>query len=257
MSPECTLFSSLQRLRKTEVPADELSEAIECVNFCVDVAMYQIRKGRYFYFEHPLAASSWQLDSLSGLMTTEGVENVVVHMCRFNLRSRDSVGDDGLSKKPTRVLTNLPSLAESINKKCTGDHDHIHLVGGRAKAAAQYTREFCNAIIDGILVLLEHMAATRKLGPALYECELYDGNEEGYDYGDADFYFSGDGYCVDDVKGGTLPMEMVREGRRAEMQGFAERKVYEVRPRLEAQAKGAKVIGVRWVDTAKAGKVRS
>ena len=52
-------------------------------------------------------------------------------------------------------------------------------------------------------------------------------------------------------------MDLVREGRQAEMAGFAARKVYEVRPRWEATSKGLKVVGVRWVDTAKAGKVRS
>ena len=62
---------------------------------------------------------------------------------------------------------------------------------------------------------------------------------------------------MDDVKGGELPMDLVREGRRSEMAGFAARRVYDVVPRFDAKSKGAKVIGVRWVDTAKAGKVRS
>ena len=81
--------------------------------------------------------------------------------------------------------------------------------------------------------------------------------DDSYDAGQADFCFRDDGYCVDDVKGGELPMELVREGRQAEMSGFASRKVYEVRPRWEARAKGQKVMGVRCVDAAKARKVRS
>lgn len=52
-------------------------------------------------------------------------------------------------------------------------------------------------------------------------------------------------------------MEFVREGRKAVMQGFAERKVYAVCPRWEATKNGHKVVGVQWVDTAKGGKVRS
>ena len=44
-------------------------------------------------------------------------------------------------------------------------------------------------------------------------------------------------------------MELVREGRKAEMQGFHATGVYEVRPRSEATSKGARVVGVRWVDT--------
>ena len=52
-------------------------------------------------------------------------------------------------------------------------------------------------------------------------------------------------------------MEWVREGRRAEMAGFAARRVYDVRRRYEAMAKGARVVGVRWVDALKGDKVRS
>ena len=69
--------------------------------------------------------------------------------------------------------------------------------------------------------------------------------------------FNWTGYCVDDVKGGELPMEWVKHARKDEMNGFAERRVYVVRPRTEALAKGAKIVGVRWVDTRKGDKVRS
>ena len=34
LSPECTLFSALQNLRKTEIPPEELKKAINCVSFC-------------------------------------------------------------------------------------------------------------------------------------------------------------------------------------------------------------------------------
>ena len=52
-------------------------------------------------------------------------------------------------------------------------------------------------------------------------------------------------------------MELVRLGRKAEMEGFHGRRVYEVRPRAEATAKGARAVGVRWVDTMKGSAVRS
>ena len=68
------------------------------------------------------------------------------------------------------------------------------------------------------------------------------------------FTFNDWGYCADDVHGGTLPMELVREARRSEIAGFSSRRVYEIRPRHDA---GGKVVGVRWVDSAKNGGVRS
>ena len=121
------------------------------VQFSVKVAEYQISRGRFFYFEHPLSAKSWDLKDLIRLRETDGVDSVVVHMCSFGLGSWDKQGW-GLAMKPTRILTNMPSIASSLNRRCTGDHRHVHLMSGRAKAAAAYTEAFCDSIIDGIEV---------------------------------------------------------------------------------------------------------
>ena len=138
LSPECTLFSALQHIRKTDIPADEMARAMSCVRFCVEIAEEQISQGRFFYFEHPLTASSWSMPELCRLREHSEVEDIVLHMCAFGLRAEDREGV-GLAKKPTRVLTNMPSIAASINRRCVGDHRHVHLVSGKAKAAAKYT----------------------------------------------------------------------------------------------------------------------
>ena len=41
--PECTLFSALQNLWKTDIPADETATAMACVRFCVDVTDFRLR----------------------------------------------------------------------------------------------------------------------------------------------------------------------------------------------------------------------
>ena len=259
LSPECTLFSALQNLRKTEIPADDMAKAIECVRFSVEVAKYQILKGRFFYFEHPLTVSSWTLEDLANLRDRHDVEDVVLHMCAFGLTSEDGDGD-GLVKKPTRVLTNLPSVATALSRRCTGDHRHVHLMSGRAKAAAYYSEEFCNGIIDGVKVYLECTMLAKVSGAFELDCgELNVADDLEYEYGGSEipFEFRGGSHCVDDVRGGELPLDLVREGRKAEIKGFSSRRVYEVRPRWEATQKGAKVVGVRWVDTLKGSKVRS
>ena len=168
LSPECTLISALQRLRKTAIPSEHMAVAIECVRFCVEVANYQRKKNRYFYFEHPLTASSWQLEELAGLRDQEDVIDVVLHMCQLNLRAIESEGE-GVAKKPTRVLTNLPSLAESISRKCPGGHRHVHLMSGKAKAAAKYTEEFSQAVVDGVEVLLELLTQVDKDGAVCFD----------------------------------------------------------------------------------------
>ena len=92
LSPPCTLFSSLQNLRKSDIPADELEVAMACVRFCVEVALFQISRGRLFHFEHPLTATSWSMPELDDLRCRNEVEDVTVHMCAFGLEAEDEEG---------------------------------------------------------------------------------------------------------------------------------------------------------------------
>ena len=208
MSPECTLFSVLQNLRKTPMNAEAWEKAVNCVKFAVKVARLQMAGGRYFYFEHPLSATSWAvIDELVELREMIEVQSVVLHMCQFGLTSRDSEGP-GLAKKPTRVLTNLPSVAGMIDRKCQGGHRHVTLLDGKAKAAAAYTEEFCNSIIEGVEMYYDWLNndAEEMCG------ELFNFGEDMCDPDEKEipFTFSDDGYCIDDVRGGELPLEWVR-----------------------------------------------
>ena len=66
-----------------------------------------------------------------------------------------------------------------------------------------------------------------------------------------------EGSYIDDVTGKGLDAKMVFEGRREELKGFDGRGVYEVRTREWAETNGIPVLGTRWVDRMKAGRVRS
>ena len=146
MSPPCTLFSLLQHLRRTPISEEEWRKAVSMVNFCVRVAELQEAAGRFYYFEHPLGASSWGLTDLRRLREKATTYSVAVHMCQFDLRTRNG----GLAKKPTRILTNLVTIAEKVNRQCQGGHAHGHLMSGRAGPAAFYTDQFVDAILEGI-----------------------------------------------------------------------------------------------------------
>ena len=165
------------------------------------------------------------MPDLAGLRDAEDVFDVVLHACQFGLKSTDSLGE-GLVKKPTRVITNMASIAGMLDRQCTGDHRHVHLVSGKAKAAAEYTEDFCKAIVDGIAIYMEHR-----------EEVLFEMSGEYFDdiipENDIPVHFDGCGRCVDDVSGAELPMELVRKGREAEIECFSERKVYAIHPRQE------------------------
>ena len=89
-------------------------------------------------------------------MERPGVKDVVVHMCQFGLTLRDHFGE-GPAKKPTRIITNLSSIAEAVDRKCSRDHRHVEVKGGiRSRQVGAYSHEFASALVDGIACFLEH-----------------------------------------------------------------------------------------------------
>ena len=49
-------------------------------------------------------------------------------------------------KKPTGFMSSSRCIIQELDRKCTGDHDHVQLVGGRAAGAVFYPQSFCEAI---------------------------------------------------------------------------------------------------------------
>ena len=124
--------------------------------FAVELYRLQMEQGRLFLHEHPLSATSWGLEVMRDLAEDPRVHKVCAHQCMLGLKS---VGDDGVerpSQKPTGFLTNSRALAERLDVKCQGDHDHNILMGAkRTSRAAQYPDELCDAILEGLAEHLE------------------------------------------------------------------------------------------------------
>ena len=56
--------------------------------------------------------------------------------------------------------------------------------------------------------------------------------------------------AFDDVKGGNLPVALVRTARQEEMQFVRDREIFEYRPTAECvQKTGRPPVGVKWIDT--------
>ena len=79
-----------------------------------------------------------------------GVITVDLDMCRFGFKACDQWGE-GLAMKPTRIMTNMSCAPLFLEKKCCGGHRHVALMSGKAKAAARYTDDFCQAMIDCLI----------------------------------------------------------------------------------------------------------
>ena len=61
---------------------------------------------------------------------------------------------------------------------------------------------------------------------------------------------------MDDIKGTAMDPKLTREARREEIEEFRRRRVYEVVPRRSMRP-GAKIVGVRRVETDKGARLTS
>ena len=121
-SPPCTMFSSLQNLRKSKRNQAEFQRKLEVakkhVRFCVSLYEIQMAEGRYFLHEHPRNATSWAMAEVVELANTEGVATTTCDMCAFGMEITDRQGR-ALVEKAIKFLTSSPEVCRHINRRCS------------------------------------------------------------------------------------------------------------------------------------------
>ena len=112
----------------------------------------QLREGRWFLHEHPAGASSWGLEEVRKMEKEEGVTIRVADQCMYGLKtlSKDKIIRDKAVGKRTKFMTNSQGLAIELSQRCNASHQHQELVSGRAKGAARYLEELCEATCRGL-----------------------------------------------------------------------------------------------------------
>ena len=105
-----------------------------------------------FLHEHPWSARSGGLPCVQEILCHPSVGLVQCHLCRFKMSTHIETknGQRGLVKKPTGLLSSRRCVRQELDKKCTGDHAHVPLVGGRAAGAQVYPQMLCEAICRGV-----------------------------------------------------------------------------------------------------------
>ena len=157
-SPPCTRFSNLNNLNVAVHGAEwerchleERRKAVEHLKFSALFMKLQHRDGKYFLFEHPAGANSWEVAEIQQVMNLPGTEWRRADLCQYGLTTR---GEDGVSqipaKKPTGFMSNSRFVLRELGRTCSGYHAHQPLMGGRARAAQEYTIDLCRAICKGI-----------------------------------------------------------------------------------------------------------
>eukprot|EP00959_Pyramimonas_sp_CCMP1952_P424693 8895276-Pyramimonas_sp.AAC.1 len=125
LEPPCNAFSQILAIGREHISAEKALEkrlkGLTLLRVAVQVAQMQHQRGRKFFLEHPVGASSWSAKCLRELATSEGMFLVTVDLCRFGLQ----VSKEGKSKKPTRILTNDEQLFKTLQgHRCECQEPH-------------------------------------------------------------------------------------------------------------------------------------
>ena len=71
--------------------------------------------------------------------------------CQVGLVTPAVGGGMAPALKPTRFASSAPRILDELDVRCPHNHKHQHLVGGRARAAAEYPDGLCEAICRGLV----------------------------------------------------------------------------------------------------------
>ena len=171
-SPPCGPFSQLQSLNRERMGEKAYREMVEAgiqhLAFCARIYLRQRARGKYFLHEHPWGAWSWMLDFMQAILEHEDVFLVRGDQCAFGQAAIGPDGKWGLARKSTGWMTNAYWITTTVGLRCSGDHEHVKLIGGRAKATERYPPALDAAIVEG---LLRQLKADRRIKP-LYAVPL-------------------------------------------------------------------------------------
>ena len=254
-SPPCDQFSQLQNINKYRVSPDKRREkmdrAVAHLNTACRFYRKQLQAGRFFLHEAPWSATSWKDPEVRELTERPDVYTVRGPMCRWAMVATDRRGLQGTGyvRKETGWMTNHPGLAQLLEGECTNNvpgkpwHRHIHLIGGLARPAARYPPALVRAVLK---TLKSHLVESGQLS-ALDAAVAGPIPEENFvTPEDVEQYW-------DDVNGGFLPPDRVREARQIELDYLRKQEVYEKVPLEEClrETNGKGPITTRWIDTNK------
>ena len=77
----------------------------------------QLANGKLFLHEQPATALSWKEKSIMELLARSDVQLVVADQCQYGLTAPSKGGERLPALKPTKCMTNAPSLAALLQQK--------------------------------------------------------------------------------------------------------------------------------------------
>eukprot|EP00913_Durusdinium_trenchii_P003263 g3019.t1 len=117
LSPECKMFSQLMNINLRRIPIEKLTkeqmEALVMWQLCLQVADFQLQKGRFFIIEQPAGASSWRTHGFEWLLKQKGVLHFLFDQCELGL-SVDKKGEIDVEEQENQTEGPFDSLREEL-----------------------------------------------------------------------------------------------------------------------------------------------
>ena len=188
MAPTCAPWSIINNINDPKTTEAQRAKYLPVVEFCVQVAMYQIRHGRHFIMENPATSAMWYQRCFVRLLLENQVSWGTLDMCAFGMK--DPYGY--YYYKPTSLLHSFGEALEPVFKRCPNKlggatnsdkrKHHIHQqlegnapgYGSRTKLAQIYPYRFCSTLIRSMLAIGNlsalHSFQTTLLSDLLEDC---------------------------------------------------------------------------------------
>ena len=128
MGPLHRLFNHGTRTREsplgTGTRQDEI-DANKSVSWMCDVLDILLKQGKHVTIENPYRSIVFYHPKFAQLITKYSLQFVYVDPCMYGLRSPRGSEVQEIWKKPTYLVTSLPSLP-LMEKDCQCEHKHTH-----------------------------------------------------------------------------------------------------------------------------------
>ena len=179
ISPPCTMFSIMQNMNHkrnrnlghehARFVFQKLCEAKVLLRFGEEIAEMVMSYGGIFVFEQPLTSKAWEEPELQRLMMKDNVFLAKGDQCCFGLRALNGK----FFKKPTGWCTNSEVIAEALDQKCDGSHEHELVLGSDAGGSrSRQAQRYPQALINTILKAYRKQLSQENLTVRFFDSQL-------------------------------------------------------------------------------------
>ena len=159
MAPECAPWSQMTNINDRDLRDAKRAKYLPMVEFCVQVAIYQLRRGRHFIIENPQGSALWWQYVFRRIIEHPQGTYGNLAMCAYGMKDPNGY----YYYKPTSLLHSFPDgTLDPVFKRCPNklggaSHTHQQLEGSapghgsRTKPAQVYPYRFCSQIIRSLI----------------------------------------------------------------------------------------------------------